>query len=209
MKKFFVFDLDDTLIDNVHDYSDPILDAARLIIHTLGNIAPHVTQIIVMEYEIDRRRVKEINPDTGKPFLFSMERFPGSLRETYREICKKAKIVINNDVEKRLYEIGMTAFDATRYVRNINPNAFLVLEFLRGMGNTLVLCSKGDNRVQAMKLYALKKMGINHFNEVIVVDDKSTEVFSAIRQKYDGLSGFYSIGNSYDSDILPALGAGF
>lgn len=48
MKKLFVFDLDDTLIDNVHDYADPLLDACRLIIKTLGNKAPHVSKIIAL-----------------------------------------------------------------------------------------------------------------------------------------------------------------
>ena len=79
MKKLFVFDLDDTLIDNVQDYANPILNACGLINQTLGSRAPHVSKLIAIEQEIDKRRIKEINPDTNKPYLYSMERFPSSL----------------------------------------------------------------------------------------------------------------------------------
>src|SRR3990167_3952598 len=104
--KLFVFDLDDTLIDNVHDYAQPILDATSLIVEELRSKAPHVTRIINLEQEIDSRRVKEINPQTGKPFLFSMDRFPGSLVEVYRHICKEARVPSKGIVDAKLFSIG-------------------------------------------------------------------------------------------------------
>jgi FMN phosphatase YigB (HAD superfamily) len=208
MNKLFVFDLDDTLINNVHDYADPILNACRLIIEVLGAKAPHVSQIIAMEQEIDTRRVREINPSTGEPYLFSMERFPTSLVEVYREICKQAKVAPKEAVEVELYLIGHRAFDENRYVKNIKPNALSVLDFLLEKKDSLVLCTKGDPRVQEKKIKALKQAGIDHFSTMRVVNEKTPEVFRGFLAGF-GQDEFYSVGNSYSSDIVPALSAGF
>lgn len=209
MRKLFVFDLDDTLIDNMHDYAEPIVNAAMLIIKTLGNRAPHVSKIIAMEQEIDTRRVKEINPTTGKPHLWSMERFPGSLVEVYREICAASKIEPQKQIEETLYAIGLSAFDEKRYAAQINPHTKEVLDFLKAEGDTLILCTKGDTRVQEKKCAAL--LGANaltQFSDLLVVDEKTPELFRTISKNYPGLAP-YSVGNSYQSDIVPALYAGF
>lgn len=85
--KLFVFDLDDTLMDNVHDYTEPILRMCRVIIDELGSRAPHVSVLIALEEEIDLSRRNQINPKTGKVYNYSMDRFPTSLIETYLTIC--------------------------------------------------------------------------------------------------------------------------
>lgn len=208
MSRLFVFDLDDTLIDNVHDYTEPILDSIKIIIQALGSKAPHVTKLITIEHEIDARRVHEINPETGKEFLYCMERFPGSQVETYREICQQIGVDPNPAVEAELYQTGMQAFDESRYRRNIKPGAKVVLDFLHDQGDTLVLLSKGDPRVQEKKLVALRQAGLNCFTKVLVVDTKTPEMFREIRDEFAGLSPI-SVGNSYDSDIIPALEVGY
>ncbi len=210
MKKLFVFDLDDTLIDNVHDYAEPILEACRVIIQALGNAAPHVSQIVAMEQEIDKRRVKETNPATGRPYLWSMERFPGTLVETYREICRRAGRRARAPVADVLWDIGLGAFDERRYAANINPHARGALNFLRARGDVAVLCTKGDERVQKKKIAALHNAGIDHFAATRIVDDKTPDVFARMARDagYPG-TVCYSVGNSYDSDIAPALAADF
>lgn len=205
--KLFVFDLDDTLIDNVHDYAQPILDAAGLIVEELGSKAPHVTKIINLEQEIDSRRVKEINPKTGKPFLFSMDRFPGSLAEVYKYICKEAKVSPKVNVEEKLFEIGLGAFDEERYAKNIKPGAREVLDFIKNDDAISVLLSKGDRGVQSKKVIVLQDADMV-FTEVIVVENKSSKDFADIR-KGRGNRICYSVGNSYESDIVPALEAGY
>ena len=132
--KLFVFDLDDTIMDNVHDYTEPIIEMARCIIGAFGSRAPHIFTVITMEEEIDGRRKHEINPATGRPYLYSMERFPGTCVETYREIAKRAKIVPDAEVEAKLWNIGMGAFDERRYVKNVNPEALSALDFLKKQG---------------------------------------------------------------------------
>jgi FMN phosphatase YigB (HAD superfamily) len=217
-QKVFVWDLDDTLMDNVHDYAQPILDACGFIVKTLGNKAPHVSAIIALEQEIDKRRVKETNLETGKPFLYSMERFPGSLVETYREICRRASVCATPGNEECLSHIGFQAFDEKRYTTNIKPNAKDVFDFLKGQGDLLYLCSKGDKRVQYKKVSALQNGGID-FAAIKIVADKNAAVFEELKRlkipdvdtysHYRLLDHFYSIGNSYESDIAPALSAGY
>src|SRR3989344_4171220 len=73
MNRVFVFDLDDTLMDNVHDYAGPILDMARVIIREWGSRAPHVSVIIAKEEEIDKARVHEVNPDALSTIRFLYE----------------------------------------------------------------------------------------------------------------------------------------
>lgn len=207
-KKLFVFDLDDTLIDNVHDYAEPLLDAARFLIKILGNKAPHVTKIIELEQEIDSRRVKEINPMTGKPYLYSMERFPGSLAELYKHICGQHGITPDEIIADLFYKIGLRAFNEETYKGNINPHALSVLNFLKGRGDIMMLCTKGDARVQNKKIDALKQSGINHFSAVLVLDNKGSHTFKTLASGFDSC-GLWSVGNSYDSDIKPALEAGY
>ncbi len=206
MHKLFVFDLDDTLMDNVHDYAKPILDAAWLIIKTLGHKAPHVSKIIAMEQEIDLRRVNEINPDTGKPYLYSMERFPGSLVETYKEICQKTHATPLKEKQIELYNIGLMAFDKEMYLQNIKRDAMAVANFLYKKGDHLILCTKGDTRVQKNKIEALNYLGIGQFfSDMVIVDQKNSDTFSQFASRYSG--SCYSVGNSYASDIAPALAA--
>lgn len=210
MKDLFVCDLDDTLIDNTHDYAGPILDACRLIIDTLGNRAPHVSRIVQIEEEIDARRVKEINPATGSPYLYCMERFPGSLVETYREICRKSGEPAHRNIEEELYRIGMEAFDARRYVKNVHPAAARVIRFLKWHGNRLVLCTKGDKRVQDKKIKALRdaEVPVDLFDDIVIVATKDEALFRSLRTASNAPRS-YSMGNSYQSDIVPAIAAGF
>ncbi len=209
MRRTYVWDLDDTLMDNTHDYAKPILDACWLIVKTLGCRAPHVTEIINMEHEIDRRRVKEINPKTGNPFLYSMKRFPGSQVETYREICRKVGIKPETDVEKKLYSLGLRAFDKKRYLKDIKSEALPVLKFLADQKDVSLLLTKGDNWVQKKKIAVLKTAGLlDYFSQVRIVDDKTPDDFELFAKGYDG-NNLYSVGNSYGSDIIPALKAGF
>lgn len=202
----WVFDGDDTLWSNVHDYAYPILDACRLIIDTLGDSAPHVSGIVALEQEIDQRRVKETDPATQKPYGYSMDRFPGSLAEVYREICKRAGKMPLQEVEAELVRIGHRAFDPARYKRNVYPHTLATLNFLQSRGDQILLLTKGDKRVQDKKLSVIDAG--KRFIRVRVVDDKNPEVFREMAAGFEDYR-LFSVGNSYNSDIVPALKAGF
>ncbi|MBI2064527.1 MAG: hypothetical protein HYT62_00540 [Candidatus Yanofskybacteria bacterium] len=203
-KRVFIFDLDDTLIDNVHDYAGPILDMARLIICVLGPRAPHVSKIISLEEELDLRRRGEINPDTGKVFGYSMERFPGTLVETYRAICCRANVDSVLDVEKQLYQIGAGAFNKDLYAKNIKPGAIDTINFIINEGDVCMLLTKGDKRVQVNKIAALGQASDLFWGGIKIVDEKTPEIFRRMVTKFSGCQ-WYSVGNDYDKDIAPAF----
>ncbi len=206
MNKVFVFDLDDTLMDNVHDYAHSILEMARIIIRELGSKAPHVSVIIAKEEEIDKRRVQEINPATGQKFLYSMERFPGTMVATYQFFCEKANVKPDKDIEQELWDIGMLAFDKSRYKKQIRPDTFSVMQFLREQKDVAMLLSKGDKRVQDKKFAALRAGEL--FFRVRVVSNKTSETFREMVKGFEGHT-WYSVGNDYEKDIVPALEVGY
>lgn len=209
-RKLFVFDLDDTIRYCVQDYADAILTAPKIIVKALGPKAPHVRTIIDLAAEIDHRRIHEINPTTGELFYYSMERFPGSCVETYREICNKLGVNPDSAVEKLLWEMGMTAFDESLYRQNIHPHAKEVLDFLIEQGDCLVLLTKGDSQVQKRKIKALKAEGIDHFTMILITKwSKTPQTFQNIHRNHLSDLSPISVGNSYDSDIVPALEAGY
>src|SRR3989344_4717341 len=203
----WVFDLDDTLMSNVHDYAFPILNACKLVIDTLGDAAPHVSAIVALEQEIDSRRVAEINPATNQPYGYSMERFPTSLVEVYREICRRVGKSPIRSVESELLYTGLKAFDSSRYRKNVYSDTFPVLDFLEKKGDLILLLTKGDKRVQGRKLSVLDAG--KRFCSVRVVESKKTpEVFTEMAK---GLESYrlFSVGNDYEKDIVPALGVGY
>jgi FMN phosphatase YigB (HAD superfamily) len=217
-RKLLVFDLDDTLMDNVHDYSQPILDAVSYIVRVVGAKAPHVAEIIRMEQEIDKRRVTEVDSETGRPFGYSAKRFPGTLVEVYREICRKAGIATNRAHEEDLFLIGLGAFDERNYAKSIKNNCRHVAMELRARGNLLMILTKGDIAVQNRKVLALRSaVGEPHdfpFAQTRIVEtNKTPEVFKELISVGElfNLEPFsaYSIGNDYDKDIVPALTAGY
>ena len=216
MNKLFVFDLDNTLIDTTHNYDKSIVDAAMHIVTTLGNNAPHVFKIIEMIMSADQDMAFHPNPTTGKSYGYSMERFPSALRETYRDICRHSKIVPNHEIEQEIYDIGMAAFDARRYYENIRPHAVELIQFLKRQYDFVVLCTKGDERVQRNKIIALIHAGlksIDEFNGIYVVPDKTSKVFRSIKEKYrdtvESCNTYSVSSNSFKSDIEPALKSGY
>ncbi len=204
--KLFVFDLDDTLMDNVHDYAEPILRMCQVIIDELGSRAPHVSVLIALEQEVDLSRRHQINPKTGKVYGYSMDRFPTSLVETYLTICQRSGVKSNESTESALYYIGMGAFDARRYKKNIKPGVVSAISFLRGVADRIVLCTAGDPVVQNKKVRTLESINIK-FDDVVIVEKKTAEIFSSLAGDFEGLK--YSVGNNYRSDIIPALEVGY
>lgn len=208
MKNLWVFDLDDTLMDNVHDYAEPILNGIKIIVRALGSKAPHVSRIMEIEQEIDKKRRDEINPLTGKKFGYSMERFPGSQVETYRFLCQKTGVAPDHNVEMALWETGMQAFSEDRYAQNIHPHAIEVLAFLSFKEDISKILTAGDERVQARKISALKAAGMNKLTNVKIVARKTPLDFSEMAKGFEGWK-LITVGNKYESDIQPALEAGY
>ena len=198
MKKVFVFDLDDTLYWNKHDYCYAILKFEKFLLHTWGRRAPYIMVINQLFCQIDRDRV----PYYG----YSMERFPGSMVKCYEEICQHEGIPFDDKIAKQIETIGYGAFSEKNYRRKgLVKGAKEVLTFLKKQGDTLILLTKGDERVQRSKISVLK-LG-QWFDEIYIELTSKIETFKRIAGEQNA-DKIWSVGNSFKSDIKPALGAG-
>jgi len=199
VNKVFIFDLDDTLYWNVHDYCYPILEFEKFMLDILGHKAPHITVIRKLEGEIDRGRVKK--------FGYSMERFPGTLVETYKTICSWAGVAFDKKIAEKIWQIGMKAFDPEIYKKKgLVEGVEEVLNFLKKQGDGLALLTRGDERVQQLKINALRLA--RWFYHIHIVPSKGSSIFRAIAKAFKEKNAVYSVGNSLKSDIEPALEAG-
>ena len=206
-RKVFIFDLDDTLYWNVHDYCYPILEFEKLILDTLGHKAPHIAVLLELEHQIDQRRVTEVNPKTGEKFGYSMDRFPGTLVEVYRTICSQQNMPFDKNIADKIWQIGMEAFDVNRYKKKgLVKGAPEVLDFLKERGDSLILLTRGDEYVQRLKINSL---GLSKwFFRIRIVPAKDKKTFKEIKSKFSNGRKIYSVGNSFESDVRPALEAG-
>lgn len=90
----------------------------------------------------------------------------------------------------------------------MKPGVVETLCFLEGRGDILVVCTKGDPRVQNAKLRALYWVWGSRFSAEYIVDDKQPDVFSRIRDLYGEpvlLPNCIAVGNDYRKDVKPAL----
>lgn len=210
-RKIFISDLDDTLyLGGHHDYGYAILRFIKLMLDELGHKAPHVTHLHKLFDQIDKERVYQINPKTNKPFLYSMDRFPGSMVECYERICLRAGLLPNQYLIKKIERIGYSTFNRKNYKKKgLAEGAVEVLNFLHQKGCPLILLTRGDERVQSLKI---EELGLRKwFKYVSIIESaKTKEIFLSLLCLFDPKKSdkIYSVGNCFKSDIEPALEAG-
>jgi putative hydrolase of the HAD superfamily len=199
MHKTFIFDYDDTLAWNMHDYSGPQLEFFRFMIRKLGPKCPDVQALANLEAETDKAGVKVHG--------FLMERFPLSFQETYRAVCAGLGIEPKPKDLQRVYDIGLKAYDEKRYrTQGLVDGAAETLDFLAGRdGNELILLTKGDDRVQQRKIEAT---GVRRWfgNRVHIVPKKDAKVLEEVVGMRNKMLTWH-IGNSIRSDVTPAVEA--
>lgn len=210
--KVWVFDLDDTLMNTAEIYQFVLDKACKFIGKHFGDRSPTISQLKQKQLEIDSALRTKINPVTREPYLYTMERFPLSLVETYKHFCKELNLESSHMVERELYEVGMKVYlSVKQYRKKIKKEAKIVIPFLRAQGDILVLLTKGDKRIQGRKLKALAKDGLLKYfgRHKKVVRDKNQGVFRRIKKKFSNKKRFFTVGNEYRSDIEPALREGY
>ena len=206
-QRVFIWDLDDTLIwtswaysrafSKFYEYMLQLFDFRLIELRTLGTISE----------EIDKFLIKELNPETGKPYGYSMYRFPASLVKTYEWLCEHGYGKYQEAVARRVKIMGMEAFDPLGYKQQgLVKGAEEVLKYINERKDVQILITKGEQLVQECKIVTLN-LDQWFGNEIYVVDTKTKETFLEYRKKYPA-NPIFSVGNSYNSDILPAIEAG-
>lgn len=199
MNKTFIFDYDDTLAFNMIDYSFAKIKFLEWIVNKIGPRVPDIDEIVNIETTIDKAAVAKMG--------FSMQRFPTSLRETYRTICEQLKIQLHDKDLQTAYDIGMIAFDELSWEkRGLVKGAEETLNYLGEQKDELILLTKGDVEVQNRKLSATNCR--RWFGEqMYIVPKKNKEIVLDVVGDRDKTNVFH-VGNGIRSDVEPALEAG-
>lgn len=203
-----LWDLDDTLFWTSEAYSLAFIDFYHFVARKARMRMIEIRTLGTISEEIDHKLIEEINPDTGRPYGYSKQRFPESLVRTYRFLVERKFLAADQLTEDNIRAIGYSAFNALVYQeQGLVKGARDTLNFFRDRGDLQVLITKGDRDVQESKILGLE-LGTWFAQEYRhIVDGKSAEMYAAYVAKYSR-SVVWSIGNSYTSDILPALEAG-
>lgn len=201
------FDLDDTLMWNSTTYNQPFLDFIQFLTGIFNNRIPYAGTIARFQEDIDVGLAKQVNPRTGKLYQFSRDRYPDSYVQTYEWLCQNGFGEYSETAALQCREIGMRAFEQANYRKlGFVPNGEEVLNFLY-QRHPLVLISKGDEWVQQKKVDALN-LG-RWFRNINIVPEKTCAVYQDILQGLIRLPAeVVMVGNSFSSDIGPALEAG-
>ena len=199
MNKTFLFDLDDTLIENQTKYSLCQAEFLTFAIKRLGHKVADAKTILNMQVDIDHALVKTQG--------FSSERFPMSFRETYRQLCEKLGTE-DKPGEDLAYAIGQGVFDEPRWVAGgsgLIKGAKETLDFLVSQNDELRLVTLGDLAIQNRKIevYGLKRW----FGERVYITSKKDRSFFESVVADRSKQSIWVIGNSIRSDVLPALEA--
>lgn len=212
----WMLDLDDTLMWNCTTYNQPIMNFIQYLTEVFGNRIPSMGTMARIQEDIDDALGREINPSTGRLYGFSADRFPDSLVLTYRALCERKFGIFDREVAAKCREIGTHAFDVENYSRlGLVPGAQELLERIPSRHHR-VLVTKGEKWVQENKIEAL---GLSRwFRDIYIVDHKNGETYQTILEELRAKAGKRSerytaantiaVGNSYSSDIAPALALG-
>lgn len=159
---------------------------AKLILEILDKMAKIDVQ------SVERAKKRGLN-------AFSSTRYPTSLVKTFLFFCEKFKKTHTEKDAQEVYRIGKLAFEVEPALVDGSRE---VLDFLRKKKQELVLFTRGDEVVQMRKLQINNLLG--YFSEIHIVHHKDATILSRIvgnRKK----EHVFMVGNSFKSDIMPAL----
>ncbi|QEH36464.1 hypothetical protein OJF2_50280 [Aquisphaera giovannonii] len=191
MERIIIFDGDDTLWSTMPLYDIAKARFARLV----ADLIPAADEAIRRLDEVDHANVARLG--------FNTERFPGSMVETYRVLCRETGSRPKPEIEAQLLEAGRAVFTSAVVAY---PDAAACLARLAPRFR-IVLATKGDPTVQAFRI---EQSGFGHFfADIRILPEKTDRQFRDIVSAY-GIADAagWSIGNSVRSDINPALRAG-
>src|SRR3954470_22882054 len=106
-QRVFVFDLDDTLFETPDNYSDAFWEFFCLLRGLKRFRNPVVQTLATLQESIDKSLISKINPDTGKLYAYTMERYPTSFVLAYEELCRRGHGKYQENIARHIKVIGM------------------------------------------------------------------------------------------------------
>lgn len=187
-----IFDADDTLWD-----TQPLYESSKeQFFQVMQRAGFPIQEVLARFEEVDHANVSKLG--------FSKERFPQSMRDTYAIFCTAFGQPFNKLIARQVFQIGSAVFKASPQMFDGVKDA--LSELMRN-DVKLVLATKGDKEVQALRLRA---SGLRrYFDCVHILEEKGLSEFTyLISHEQIEPSRGWSVGNSVRSDINPALAAG-
>lgn len=203
---FWVFDLDGTLITSGIDYARAVLRWGLMFIDTLEHRAPHYEVFTLKFIEA----LRDVDKERFKTMRAHRERFPGSMVEAYRAVCRHIGMEIDPEIERKTFEVGMSALSEETYRdRGMIPGAAETLQFLLDQGERIYCVTAGDPVVQWMKWrgYHLGRFFPSPREYRVVKWDK-LPTLKLLRKIHRDRSAMM-VGDSIGSDLVPAAKAGY
>lgn len=145
--------------------------------------------------KVDLERVEHVG--------FAWHRFPGSCLIALREVQDQSSF--GTRVAAR---VVVTSLAAWVFVARpvVDPSAAPMLARLAGRAE-LVLLTKGQPWVQRRRI---RQSGLrSYFSRCVIVQDKTAEVFETIARSDGPHTTLISVGNSFASDLEPAVRTGY
>lgn len=187
-----VFDGDDTLWSTEQLYDDA-RSRGRDVVAESGLDAERWEEL---ERRIDVQNVAKLG--------YSMERFPTSCVQAYKELCRRTGRAVETETVNRVLQAARVVFECDP---PLVPGARETLTSLRARGARLALLTKGDRELQ---LRRMERSGLRDLFDVIqIVPEKSAAIIRDVVAALGVDVGCaWMVGNSIRSDVLPAIDAG-
>ncbi len=195
------FDLDDTLIDDNWKFETTFCDCMKVILLALAAKAPTIDEILQTAREMDNQLLKEMPKDKK----FTPARLVEAWQKTYRIISERQEIPVKSHIMNMLEAYVLQNFEPPYLVI---AGAVDALVHIRSLPNIQMhVLTMGDPEIQ---LHKITYSRLNHYFEHIevVLDGEDKEAY--LRQKVQefGKEHVIMVGNSFRSDINPALSVG-
>lgn len=197
MKKNFFIDLDDTITPTGYRYSQVTCEFCHYLYDKLDRNVPFIRDLVLLQTDLDLKLIKKQK--------FFKTRFPYSLVLTYKEVCRKAGIKPQKEMEREIKKIGERVFDMSYYENNYIEGVEETLEFLVSQQDNITLLTMGDELIQSNKIKALDLKKYFKKN-TIIVPEKNEQVYKTIGKE---IQNPYMIGDSKRSDINHSVKAGW
>lgn len=217
-----IFDLDDTLLDTRPVYAE----AERKFVE-------YMQSIFVLDRDLIQGLLESIDKINLVTLGLSSERFPDSMRKTYRVLTEMFDVSFDIDVAQECERIGEKVFNQDiPYIQHAEQT----INTLARMGFNLYIYTGGDREIQWDKI---KKLSfLNKFKQIYIIDteirhfhlgwktlETSAEnklyvhvmhgrksdhkiLKSVLERNGMNIENTWMIGNSAKSDINPALACG-
>jgi len=184
-----IFDGDDTLWRTQKIY-DTIKMKFKVLIESIGVVSEDLIENLD---ELDAKRVELLD--------FSKARFLESILLSYAFICSQNNLNWDIQIEKKIRSyVGMLNNKPQLY-GDVMPT----LERLK-MNYDLILYTSGDIDSQKEKIKSLGSNFNNIFSNIFIKPKKTTEELAKLVEEINkSIDELVTIGNSFRSDILPAI----